>query len=102
MTRDGLAQRQRQSATAVLSLVAYQFVAGAILPRVSYLTLMDGVFLLSYLFVAATLYTLILNKRRHRRDEQLGLRADRVGRVVFPCVYLGGILLILALYRLVS
>jgi len=102
MTRDGLAQRQRQSATAVLSLVAYQFVAGATLPRVSYLTLMDGIFLWSYLCVGGTLYTSILNKRRFRHDEQLGLRADRAGRLVFPFVYLGGILLILAGYRLMS
>lgn len=100
MTRDVLAQRQRQSATAILSVVAYQFVAGASLPRVSYLTLMDLVFLWIYLCLGATLVTNVVSKRRFRMDERRGLHADRVGRMVYPFVCAGSVALILLLHRL--
>jgi hypothetical protein len=101
MTQDALAQRQRQSATALLSVVAYQFVAAASLPRVPYLTLMDGIFLWTYLCVAITLVTNVRSKRRFRRREERGRRADRRGRVGYPVVYLAGMALLMAVYSII-
>jgi hypothetical protein len=97
LTRDALAQRQRQSATAVLTVVAFQFIASGDLPRVAYLTVMDGIILWTYLCTGGTLLTNVLAHRRFRRAEGAGLRADRLGRIAFPLVYLGGVLMILAI-----
>jgi hypothetical protein len=97
LTRDALAQRQRQSATAVLTVVAFQFIASGDLPRVAYLTVMDGIILWTYLCTGGTLLTNVLAHRRFRRAEGAGLRADRLGRVAFPLVYVGGMLIILAI-----
>ena len=99
MTRDALGQRHRQSATSILSVVAYQFVATAELPRVSYVTTMDTLFIWTYLCVGATLVTNVRSKRRFRESEQRGIRADRKGRILFPVIYLTGTLLIVALNR---
>ena len=90
MTRDSLAQRQRQSATSILTLVAYQFVASGDLPRVSYLTVMDALILWSFLVIGSTLITNVTHMRRFRAAQQDGLSADRIGRRYFPLVYLGG------------
>jgi len=90
MTRDSLAQRQRQSATSILTLVAYQFVAAGDLPRVPYLTVMDALILWSFLVIGSTLVTNVINMRKFRAAQQDGLKADRFGRRYFPLVYLGG------------
>ena len=95
MTREALAQRQRMSATSVLTVVAYQFVAMGDLPRVSYLTTMDVVMLWTFLVVGASLITNTLNKRKHRIDPDSGLAADRAGRWWYPALYFGGMFLIL-------
>jgi hypothetical protein len=94
LTRDVLAQRQRQVATAVLTLVAFQFSAVADLPRVSYLTLMDRVMMLSYLVIGLTFVTNVLSSRRYRQHPDLGLAFDRKGRWIFPAVYFAGLLAI--------
>jgi hypothetical protein len=97
MSRENLAQRQRTSATAVLTIVAFQFVASAQLPRVPYLTLMDGVLLWSFFAVAATLILNVINARRFRNDHEAGLRADRRMRWLFPVAYFVGLILITVL-----
>jgi len=100
LTRDALGQRQRQSATAILSVVAYQFVAAASLPRVSYLTLMDRIFLWTYVCIGITLITNVVHKRRFRLNEENGLRSDRAWRVLYPFLCAGGVLVILLFDRL--
>jgi hypothetical protein len=101
MTRDVLAQRQRQAATGVLTLVAFQFVALAGIPRVPYLTLLDVVFVWSFLVCAATLAFNVRNHRRIREDLELGLKADRACRVGFPGTYVAGlVVIVLARYLL--
>jgi hypothetical protein len=95
MTRDALAQRQRQAATGVLTLVAFQFVALAGIPRVPYLTLLDAVFVWSFVVCAATLVFNVRNHRRIRQDLELGLKADRACRLGFPVTYVTGLVAIL-------
>lgn len=96
LTRDALAQRQRQSATALLTLVAYQFVASGDLPRVSYLTILDRVIVWTFIMIGATLINNVMSARRYRKNPDLGLAWDRTGRWAYPLVFavgLGGILL---------
>jgi hypothetical protein len=95
MTWDALAQRQRQSATAVLTLMAFQFVFTGDLPRVPYVTLMDAAILWTLLVIGASFVTNIVAMRRFRHDQGAGRRTDRVGRWVYPVVYAGGLLLVL-------
>ena len=101
MTRDVLAQRQRQSGTAILTVVAFQFIASADLPRVAYLTLMDMVVLWTYLCIGSTLATNIISNRRFRSGEAHGVRADRLGRRYYLAVYLLGILIMFSLQTVV-
>jgi hypothetical protein len=96
MTGDALAQRQRQAATGVLTLVAFQFVAAETVPRVPYLTLMDAVVLWTFLIAASTLVVNVVNGRRFRKVPELGRKADRTARWVYPTVYAAGVLVILA------
>ena len=93
MSHDALAQRQRQSATAILTLIAFQFVASYDLPRVAYLTLIDKIFVWSLLCISITLVTNVLHKRRYRLDEQRGVNSDRMFRWLFPAIYAAGMIL---------
>jgi hypothetical protein len=100
MTRDALAQRQRQSATGLLTLVAFMFVITGTLPRVPYLTLLDGLFLWSFLASASTLILNVWSSRSYRSDPERGLRFDRAMRWIFPLVYVAGAVLVFA-WRLI-
>jgi hypothetical protein len=99
MSRDVLAQRQRQAATGVLTLVAFQFVAAATVPRVSYLTLMDAIFLWSFIAAASALFFNVKHARRYRRDKDSGLRADRRMRWLYPVGYVVGLAGIILLHQ---
>ena len=74
--------------------------AAASLPRVSYLTLMDRIFLWTYVCIGITLITNVVHKRRFRLNEENGLRADRAWRVLYPFLCAGGVLVILLFDRL--
>jgi hypothetical protein len=102
LTRDALAQRQRQVATAVLTLVAFQFTAVGDLPRVPYLTIMDRVMLWSYIAVGATFISNVLSARLYRKHSDLGLAFDRRGRWLYPLFYGTGFVAIVVRYHLLS
>ena len=94
MTGEMLGRRASVSATAILTVIAYQFVTTSTLPKVSYLTVADKVMLLSIVMIAATmLESLVVDGWTHSNPERK-LRVDRTCRVVFPAVYLVGLLLL--------
>jgi hypothetical protein len=99
MSRDVLAQKQRQAATGVLTLVAFQFVAAATVPRVSYITLMDAIFLWSFIAAASALFFNVKHTRRYRRDKDSGLRADRRMRWLYPVGYIVGLTGIILIHQ---
>jgi hypothetical protein len=101
MTRDALAQRQRQSGTAILTVVAFQFIATADLPRVAYLTLMDLAILWTYLCVGATLLTNIMGNRSYRVSESERVRTDRIGQRFYLPAYLLGLIVIFFLHTFI-
>lgn len=94
MSRDVLAQRQRQASTALLTIVAFQFVAAGFLPRVPYLTLMDTIILWSFCVIAMALPLNVRNIRGMREDAAVGLRRDRLWRKLYPAIYGAGLALI--------
>ena len=79
--------RVRTSATGILTVVAYQFVAGQNLPRVGYLTLIDKIMVISFLLLAITVLESYLVSRYGEDERDQAHRIDRAARWAFPLTY---------------
>ncbi len=82
------------SITSMLTLIAYRFALGAMLPDVSYLTRMDGFILVSTVMVfGALLEAVVTSRLADTGKEELAIRIDNVCQKLFPgafallCVY---------------
>jgi len=85
-----VAPRLSVAVTSMLTLIAYRFLLGAILPRLSYLTRMD------FFLVGSTLLVLIgviqVTITTHAEDRGHHLRAQRINRHarwLFPAAFIG-------------
>lgn len=87
MTDERLPGRSRITATGVLTVVAYQFVIADGLPRISYLTLLDAMVLISFCLLSVTLLQSMLVSHYFDRDGAKAKRIDRVSRWAFPLIY---------------
>ena len=76
----------------LLSLIAYNFVVDDDLPKLSYLTVMDIMILLSYFF--STLPTLITILNHVQKSDEIALRIDRKARIFIPLLYVFSIIII--------
>ena len=86
------------STSAVLTLIAFLFSLGQILPRLSYLTRADQFVIGSVLLVfSAFAEALVTTSLANRGREALALRIDRVSRFVFPAVFVVVVLLSLVI-----
>ena len=94
LNNEMLGRRLGVSVTGILTVIAYQFIVAGIIPRVSYLTALDKVALLSMLTIAATLVVSIVVDRVKGRNEVAAVRIDKACRVVFPAGYFGVIALV--------
>jgi hypothetical protein len=73
------------SATAILTLVAYQFAFANLLPRISYLTRDDRFTVGSLILVFLALVEVVATSAlAHHGRSELANRIDRVSRVAFP------------------
>jgi hypothetical protein len=85
------------SASAVLTLVAFQWSLGQFLPRVSYMTTLDHFLIVSMIFVFLALGEAITSTRfALRGHSELAFKLDRVCRIAFPvsfCTIVGLIFL---------
>jgi hypothetical protein len=73
--------------TSFLTLVAYRFAIGVLVPHVSYITRMDRFILLSTLMVFASLAQTVANTRLVKRGRtELARRMDRWSRVAYAVV----------------
>jgi hypothetical protein len=89
MQGESLANRIRMSATAFLTVVAYQFAVSGSLPKVAYLTIMDRLMVASFILIALTaLQSLLVVKFGHAHPER-AVRLDRISRLLFPLGYAG-------------
>ena len=86
MSREGLGRRATISATAMLTVIAYQFVLAGELPRFPYLTIMDSIVLLTLITIGATMVQNIITSTL---DEGKRFRVDSVCRYAFPVGYYG-------------
>jgi len=76
------------SVTTVLTLIAYRFMVGALVPRLPYLTLMDYVLLAATVVVAASLVLVATGSVLVKTRPQTVGRIDRIGRVAHPLVFI--------------
>jgi hypothetical protein len=97
MDRSSLGDRINVSFIGILTAVAYQLVMNDQLPRISYVTLMHGFLNISFLTVSATVViSLVVGNLDQRGEAELGNRIDRRCRWIFPLVYFGLILTMVA------
>lgn len=84
-----LAVQVQISVTTILTVIAFAFAITLSLPKVPYLTVIDGFFLTCYLFVFLTAIelTCVHVANRYRQDSS-GLRIRRVSRLLLPLGYL--------------
>ncbi len=81
------------SATAVLTLIAFQFAIANLVPRVSYLTRMDKFTMLSSIIIFLALIVAILTAYFAKKEWHYeALIIERVARILFPLAFVGIIL----------
>ncbi len=81
--------------TALLTLVALQFTAASGLPEVDYMMMTDRIYLLSYLFIIATLAQVVRHSRGvHAQNFSAILRQDRQVRNLLGALMLAGVVLV--------
>jgi hypothetical protein len=89
MQGESLANRVRMSATAFLTVVAYQFAISGSLPKVAYLTIMDRLMVASFVLIALTALESMLVVRLANANPERAVRLDRMSRWLFPLGYAG-------------
>ncbi len=97
-----LGSRMDISFIGLLTIVAYQSLVVSSLPRISYLTLINGFVYVGYITMVASIVANIWVDNLNRRDAQTTAdRFDRVARWAFPAGFFG-LNLISALYFLIG
>jgi hypothetical protein len=96
MDQSSLGDRVSVSFIGILTVVAYQIVLSELLPRISYMTLMNGFLNMSFFVVCASVVvSLWVGSLDRRGQTATGDRIDRRCRWIFPVVYLGLLLVVL-------
>jgi VIT1/CCC1 family predicted Fe2+/Mn2+ transporter len=81
--------RMSVGVTSVLTLVAYRFMVGGLVPKLPYLTRMDYLLLGATVLVAAALLIVVTGTYLTSQDRrELALRLNRSARSVFPILFL--------------
>ena len=95
MDQSSLGDRVSVSFIGILTVVAYQIVLSEILPRISYMTLMNGFLNMSFFVICASVVVnLWVGSLDRRGQSAAGDRVDRRCRWIFPLVYLGLLLVV--------
>ena len=72
----------------LLSLIAYNFVIDKDLPKLSYLTILDYIVLLSYVFATIPNFISIYSFEKFRSKKLIWKKVDRNSRIYGPIIYL--------------
>lgn len=99
-----MADRMSVSMTGLLAIVAYQFVIVADLPKVSSITHMDAILLLSFLFTVMVIFeniiVNILTSDDDKKRVKVGERIDARAKIWFPATYVFTLILFAVIYQL--
>ncbi|MBX3248701.1 MAG: hypothetical protein KF901_16105 [Myxococcales bacterium] len=88
MSGEATSARMQRTFIAVLSVVAFHKVIADNLPRISYLTFLDGVVYLVFAITAAVIIQIILVHRAERAGQpERSERLDRTARWLFPLIF---------------
>ena len=81
----------------LLSLIAYNFVIDEELPRLEYLTVLDWIILISYVYAAIPNFLTIASFRFFQTNEQLSIKLESYGKRYGPTSYVAIIIFIIFL-----
>jgi len=81
----------------LLSLIAYNFVIDAELPKLEYLTVLDWIILISYLYAAIPNFLTIASFKFIKTNEQLSIKLESYGKRYGPTSYVAIIIFIIFL-----
>jgi hypothetical protein len=71
-----------------LSAIAFNIVVAAALPKVSYLTFINGFFLISYVFInLAVIQSVVKHRLDLEKKNELSMMVDRKVRWLFPTIF---------------
>jgi hypothetical protein len=91
MTGEAAGTRMQRSFIALLTLVAFYQVLAGNLPRISYLTFLDGIAFLAFASVGLTILQIILAHRAGRSaNPERADRLDVLARWILPAFFLAG------------
>lgn len=92
MTGEPAGTRLQRGFIALLSLVAFTQVISQHLPRISYITFLDGVMYLAFASTGLLLIEVVATHRAEARGaKEFAVRLDRISRVAFPVAFLTGV-----------
>lgn len=95
MDRASLGDRISVSFIGILTAVAYQVVMNEILPRIAYMTWIDGFLNVSFLLMVGTvIINLVVGALDQRGRHDVAHRVDHLCRWIFPLSYFGLILIL--------
>jgi hypothetical protein len=98
MDQSSVGDRVNVSFIGILTVVAYQIVLSEILPRISYLTMMNGFLNVSFFVMCAgVVVSLRVSWLDRNGQRDAGDRVDQICRWLFPLVYVGSLGLIAAI-----
>jgi Neurotransmitter-gated ion-channel transmembrane region len=76
------------SVSCLLSAIAFHIVIAEELPKVSYLTFINGFILLSYIFIALSIVQIVVKHRLElEKKHELSIAIDRGSRWLFPTLF---------------
>ncbi len=92
--------RMERGVIALLTVVAFHQVVASNLPRIGYLTFMDGVVYLAFISVGLTMLTTIWAQRQEYLGNTKNIeRMDKIGRIAYPIIFLGALMLLYLIYH---
>ncbi|MDB5554785.1 MAG: hypothetical protein JWL86_4769, partial [Rhizobium sp.] len=83
-----LSDRMSVIIASLLTVVALSYSLHSGLPQIPYLTIIDWLFLLAYVFLGLAMAGMVWISNLHGRDEAKAVRYDRLLRWVYPGAYL--------------
>jgi hypothetical protein len=102
MDRSSLGDRISVSFIGILTAVAYQVVMNDILPRIAYMTWINGFLNFSFLMMVGTvIINLVVGALDQQGRSELAHRVDRLCRWIFPLTYFALILILFGVAFLV-
>tara|TARA_B100000780_G_scaffold43718_1_gene27142 strand:- start:131 stop:1690 length:1560 start_codon:yes stop_codon:yes gene_type:complete len=92
-----LESRLTVSVVCFLALITYTYIVDRDVPRLSYLTIMDNLILLSYFFAAIPTFQSIYVNRIALEDMDRAETLNNHSKIMIPCLYIFSALLIVAM-----